>query len=311
MSSFATAFNAVTPMFLLISLGVAARRAGLVTEEAASQLNRVVFTVFLPALLFNNAYSASFAESASLRLALFTLAAVVAVWLLACLCVCLAIKSRPMRGTMIQGIFRSNFILFGIPVATNLYGEENIGATSFMVAVLVPIFNVLAVVTLEVFRGNKVKPLGILAGIAKNPLILGLCAGLLAFFSGLRLPAFIGGALESVAGAATPLALIVMGAALTFKGGAGTAPLAAAVFGKLAAVPLLVLPVAVRMGFRGVELATAAISFASPTAVASYAMAKHMGGDDVLAARIVVASTFCSCLTMFLWVYALKELGLI
>jgi predicted permease len=310
-TNFILSFNAVMPMFLLVLLGMFIRRLGVLGEDAVTQFNRVVFTVFLPTLLFHNAYTTSVGEGVKPGLVVFTLVSILAVWLLATLFVCMGIKESTVRGAMIQGIFRSNFLLFGVPLVTNLYGAENISVTVFMVGVVVPIFNVLAVVTLEIFRGNQPRFLNILLGILKNPLILGICTGALAHVSGLQLPRFLESTISGISDLATPMALIMLGAALKFQKGDRYLALVSAVVGKLVLVPLLTLPVAILLGFRGVALATLTITFASPTAVASYTMAKIMDSDDVLAAKIVVTSTFFSSITIFLWIFVLKQLALI
>lgn len=298
-------------MFILVLLGIFIRKSGFLGEQAVTQFNKVVFTIFMPTLLFHNAYSTSVSEGINPGLVIFTAVSIMAVWLLATLFVCMGIKESAIRGAMIQGIFRSNFLLLGIPLVTNLYGAGNIGVTIVMVGVVVPIFNVLAVVTLEIFRGNQPSFLNILLGILKNPLILGICAGVLANVSGLHLPRFLESTISGVSDLATPMALIMLGAALKFQKRDKYSALAAAVTAKLVLVPLLTLPAAVWLGFRGVALATITITFASPTAVASYTMAQQMDSDDVLAAKIVVTSTFFSSLTIFLWVFTLKQLGLI
>lgn len=92
---------------------------------------------------------------------------------------------------MIQGIFRSNFVLFGIPVATALAGEGNVGTTALLIGVVVPLYNVLSVVALEMFRGGHIDLKKIAHGIVTNPLIIGAFLGLLFLIFNIKLPAFI------------------------------------------------------------------------------------------------------------------------
>ncbi len=65
-------------------------------------------------------------------------------------------KENAKRGVMIQAMSRSNFILFGIPVANALYGEGSLGEATILVSFVVPLINVLSVVALEVFRNKKI-----------------------------------------------------------------------------------------------------------------------------------------------------------
>ena len=81
---------------------------------------------------------------------------------------------------MIQGMFRSNYVIMGIPVATALLGADQLGTVSILIAIIVPIFNMVSIIVLEVFRGQKPKPLHILGQIAKNPLVIASVLGVLA-----------------------------------------------------------------------------------------------------------------------------------
>ncbi len=87
--------------------------------------------------------------------------------------------------------------------------------------------------------------------------------------------------------------------------------LAIGVLGKTIIVPLLTIPIAVLCGFRGIELLSLTILFASPTAVSSYTMAEAAGHDGELAGQQVVFSSLVSLLTVFLWIFALKTFALI
>ena len=151
----------------------------MVDEPALNTMNKLVFKVFLPLLLFHNVYTTDLSEAFNGRLILFAVGAVV-LWFLFLMIVIPRIeKENSCRGVLVQAIFRSNFVLFGLPVAANLCGEENIGVTSFLVGIVVPVFNVLAVVSLEFFRGGKVNIKKVLKGIATNPLILASLLGVI------------------------------------------------------------------------------------------------------------------------------------
>ncbi len=71
------------------------------------------------------------------------------------------------------------------------------------------------------------------------------------------------------------------------------------------------MPISIWLGFRDVELLGLMLIFASPTAISSFTMAQKMDADSDLAAQIVVfTSAFC-ILTVFLWIFLLKQFSLI
>ena len=221
-------------------------------------------------------------------------------------------KDNSKRGVIIQGIFRSNFVLFGIPVATSLAGEGNIGVTALLIGVVVPTFNVLAVVCLETFRGGKVNVKKVAHGIVTNPLIIGSFLGLSMLVIGIKLPTFLEVTIKDVSKIATPLSLILLGASFSFSNVKKyLKETIITVIGKLIIVPLVFLAISYAVGFRGISLLSLMIMFAAPTAVSSFQMAKQMDGDADLAGQIVVFTSAFSIVTVFAWIFVLKQLALI
>lgn len=312
MQNLVVSFNAIAPLFLLIAAGFLIRRQGLVRDEALPQMNSLAFTVFLPALLFSNLYSTNLQSAFAPDLLAYAVFAALGMYGLAVAAVCMLEKDSKSRGAMIQAIYRSNFVLLGLPIVQTLFEGQDLGVTSVIIAVVVPIFNVLAVVTLEVFRGGRVQWKKVVVGIAKNPLILASLLGFGCMALGIQLPVFLHTAIKNLATAATPVALVVLGASIHVELIAGnTRNLVICVLGRLVAAPLLFISIAAALGFRGIELATLLAMLAAPTAVSSFTMAQQMDSNGELAAEAVVMSSVFSCLTMFLWIFALKQLGLI
>ena len=212
---------------------------------------------------------------------------------------------------MIQAIYRSNFVIMGIPIAVNMYGHGNLAVTAMMVAVIVPIYNVLAVVTLEVFRGGTLDFAGILKKVLTNPLILGAAAGLLSVLTGLKLPAVLEDVVGDMASVATPLALVILGASIDFKSIRKCGRnLVVCVAARLVIVPAIGLTAAALLGFRDIAFVTLIAMFAAPTAVSSFTMAQSMDSDGQLAGNCVIFSTAFACFTMFLWIFLFKNLGM-
>ena len=155
MNNLLLSFNVILPIFISIALGYFLRRIKLLNEESLDKLNGLSFKVFLPIFLFNNIYSTDLSSAFNGKLILFSIAGITALFLLLMLIIPLMEKDKAKCGVIVQAVFRSNFALFGLPVALSLCGEEKIGPTSLLVGVVVPVYNVLAVIGLESFRGGK------------------------------------------------------------------------------------------------------------------------------------------------------------
>ena len=301
--------NAVLPMCLVMALGYGTRRLGWLRREEISTINKIAFRIFLPCLLYYNIYCSDLSGSFDPLLMTYAVGGVLLTFGLALGYTLLTEKLPERRGVLIQGMFRSNYVIMGIPVATALLGADQLGTVSILIAVIVPLFNMLAVVVLEVFRGQKPKPLHILGQIAKNPLVIGSVLGILTLVAGIRLPHILEQTIQSVSAIASPLQLFLLGAFFQFSGlKTYRRELVTVSIAKLIVSPGLFLGLGALLGFRGVAFVSLIGIFASPTAVNSFTMAQQMGGDAELAGDIVVTTSAASILTMFLWIFLFLSL---
>ena len=302
--------NAVLPMCLVMALGYGTRRLGWIRREEISAINKIAFRIFLPCLLYYNVYCSDLSGSFDPLLMAYAVGGVLLTFGLSLGYTLLTEKLPERRGVMIQGMFRSNYVIMGIPVATALLGADQLGTVSILIAVVVPLFNMLSVVVLEVFRGQKPKPLHILGQIAKNPLVIGSVLGILTLAAGIRLPHILEQAIQNISAIASPLQLFLLGAFFQFSGlKTYRRELVTVSAAKLIVAPGLFLGLGALLGFRGVAFVSLIGVFASPTAVNSFTMAQQMGGDAELAGDIVVTTSAVSILTMFLWIFLFKSLG--
>lgn len=304
-------FNIILPIFLVMLIGYFCKRGKLVSAECFSGMNKLVFRVFLPVSLCQSLMNVKSGAFVNGKVLVFAFLATIAVCLLGFLFVPLIEKENSRRGVMIQGIFRSNYAIFGIPLCEALFPEGDGGVAAMMVIAAVPLFNALSVVTLECFRGGKPNVLKILKGIIKNPLIWGCIVGYLIMQFSIPVPQFVRGTISKLASIASPLALFALGGSIDLPAIKGNIrSLAISLSSRLLIVPLLVLVVAYAMGMRGVEFAVLMIVFGAPCAVSSYTMAAQMDGDAELAAQQVMLSTVLSAVTMFIMIFAFKTLGI-
>ncbi len=302
--------NAVLPMFIYIVIGAVIKRTGMMSTEENRRFNKILFTFFYPVLLFSNIYEAEIGEAIDLRLIVFAVAFVLVSVLLISVVISRIEKDKASCGAMIHAIYRSNFVLMGIMVIESIFGDEGLPVVSVMVTIIVPLFNVIAVVLLQYFRGGSANAGRIIVNTAKNPLILGAVVGVIASLVGLSLPHAVKDVVSGIASATPAMALIMLGAA--FDPSVITAKrrnIAICVIGRLLVVPLIGLPLAAAMGFRGPAFVTLLIMMASPTAVSSFPMAVAMDSDGELAGSAVMISTPLSMITLFVWLFIFKNLG--
>ena len=311
MQAFSIAFHAIVPLFLIIAMGFGVKRLGWIGPEDVRRFNKVCFYTFMPVMLFYNIYTSDFSHAVRLPYALFVVGMALAMILLAFLITLAAEKTPERRGVMIQAAFRSNFVLLGLPIAAELLPEGNLGVTALMVAIVVPIYNMMSVVVLEYFRGGKPRAGEVLLAVVKNPLILGSVAGLLVQALHITLPEVLVSFAEKMNSAATSLILLLLGASFETREIARyKKELLVCVGLRLVVFPGAILTLAAALGLRDIEFVTVLAMTAAPTAVNSFNMAQQLGGDSQLAGSAVVVSTAASFFTLFVWITLFKQLGM-
>ncbi|MCI8921173.1 MAG: AEC family transporter [Acutalibacter sp.] len=310
MESLRIALEIVLPLFLLLAVGYCIKLTGIMNETSVRQTNNMIFKVFLPLLVFFNIYKTDLTSSFDMSLLLFAVVGVLLQFIISLCLVILLEHDNTRRGVMLQGMFRSNFVLFGIPISTALFGDSAAGLASILIAVIIPLYNMLAVISLESFNGKKPSLWKILVGILTNPLIIASAAGILFVVFHIPLPTVLYKTVSDLSIIATPLAFVILGASFSFgETGRCVRDLCITLGAKLVAYPLLFIALAILMGFRDAHLAVLLTVFGSPIAVSSFTMAQQMGGDDKLAGQLVVFSSLLSVFTMFLFIFGLKELA--
>lgn len=303
--------NIVLPIFLVMVVGFFCRRMKLISAENVSAMNKLVFRVFLPCSLCKNLMTVEEGTIVSPGVLAYAFAMTVVIFAIAYLIVPRLERENKRRGVMIQGMFRSNFAIFGIPITEALLDGRSSPVAAMMMIATVPLFNVLAVISLESFRGGRANIKKVLGGIVKNPLIWGCVIGYLLMQFRVPVPEVVTSTVSKLASIASPLALFVLGASINLQSiRSNVRSLAVSVGGKLLLAPLLVLVGAYLLGFRGEEFAVLMIVFGAPCAVSSYTMAAQMDGDAELAAQQVMLSTMLSSLTMFVMIFAFKTIGI-
>ncbi len=313
MQSILLSLNVMLPVFLTILLGVLLQKIGILPRRMVPDLNRLCFKCLLPIMLFNNVRETDFRQSFEWHLILY---AVVTVLLLFCVLLWLIpkfVEKPEQQSVVIQGIYRSNYVILGIPIVSNIYTGQSIATITMLIAIIVPMFNLLAVYLFERFNGeNRHDPLKLALGVAKNPLIIATALGMVCVFAGVQFPPFFNKTLADLAAATIPIALLILGADLDLRlQNTHVAYLTAAVLGKVLITPVIFLPPAILLGFRGQALASLLTMYAAPSAISGYIMAQNANADHHLAGQIVVITSVVSCFTLFVFIAVLKQFNLI
>ena len=326
MNSFLFAISAVAPIMIMVAIGYLLKKIKLANADIAKALNRLVFRVFLPCMLFLNVYKMDSIGEIDLGYVAYALIVLLVIFALGIPCVMLVTKQGARRGVLLQAVFRSNYALIGIPLAQSLFGEEGLAIATLLSAAAIPAFNILAVISLSVFGDEqKVNVKKILLGIVQNPLILSVLAGIVALgIRALFIRAGISFRLADVkpvytvlgylSNLATPLALLVLG--IQFEFSAVKEMKKEILFGTLARTvlaPALAIGFAflfLREQFSGAHFAAFVAMFATPVAVSSVPMAQEMKGDTALAGQLVVWTTLASALSVFFASWLLKLAGI-
>ena len=303
--------NATVPIFLLMVLGYVFKKINIFNDGLTKGLNNFVFKVALPVLVYKELATSDVEELWDAKFVLFCFLATVLSIIIA-YTLSFLFKEKEIRPEFVQGTYRSSAALLGVGIATNLYG--NAGMTPLMIIGAVPLYNVFAVIVLTLGQGEG-KITGALMrktlwGVITNPIIIGVMLGIVRAF--IPVPILLPKTLDYVSNLATPLGLMALGASFQFKEAITTIwPTGLATFLKLIGLGMIIIPIAVSMGYTHERLVAVLIMTSSPTTVSTFVMAKSMGYNGTVSAGIVMLTTILSAFTLTVWLYILRTCGLI
>lgn len=311
--AFYFAIRTTAPIFCIIALGILFKRIGWVTDDFAKIGSDLVFKVTLPCLLFVKIVQTDFNHGLPTGLVLYALCATVVVFLLLDRLVAPRLQEALDRGVFVQGAFRGNMGIIGLAYCLSAFGEAVVGKASIYLAIMTILFNILAVITLTRHQGaDEQRDFGrIFLNIAKNPLILSICAAMALSLSKIEVSEILLETGDYFGRMTLPLALLCAGASIRMHEFQSSRPLYWAVSGKLLLVPLLITLGGILFGLRGDSLGVLFLMCASPTAAASYPMAQAMGTNYHLAAAIIAATSLGSVVSTTLGIFLLRSCGLI
>ena len=316
MENFIYSINVTMPIFLVMVIGYILKQIGMLNDNFVTVANKFNFKVTLPFMLFKDIAGVDIKAVFDIKYVLFcAIVSTICFWVVWGTAK-LLVRDKTIRGAFVQSSFRGSAAVMGLAFIQNIYGSSAMGP--LMIVSAVPLYNIFSVIVLT-FEANdstgidkkaKIRQAGM--NICKNPIILSILAGLIVGLLGIQFPTLVNKTVSNVAQMATPLALITIGAG--FEGRKALAkirPTIAASMIKLVVQPLIFLPVAAWMGFRGEQMIAILIMLASPTTPSCYIMAKNMDNDGVLTASVIVMTKLLAAFSLTGWIFILKTVGLI
>lgn len=323
--------NAVMPIIAMVIVGYFLKKIKIITPLGAKEMNKLVFKLFLPTLLFFNVYKIKKISGIGFWYIGFVGIVVVAVFFAALLCVGFITNVPRKKGAWVQATFRSNYALIGIPLATSIANETGSALATLLSAFTIPLFNVLAVIAMSIYSGDKKKTdvKKMLLDIITNPLIDAIALGGVALLvrylllrSGIDFKlldpnsqylGWLHSVVTQVANVATPLALIVLGANFEFSSVPGMKKeIISGVLARCVISPIIGLSLALLIGgFTSAEFAAFVSVFGTSVAVSTVPMAQEMDSDAELAGQLVVWTTVISAVTLFVFIYVMKAFGIL
>jgi predicted permease len=286
------------PVFAMLFLGVALKRLRWIDTPFIDTASSLVFRGTMPTLLFLGVFKADLDAAMQPQLLSYFFLATVASFFVAW---AWAIWRVPFedRGIYTQGAFRGNNGIVGLALATSMYGDYGLSVGSLLAALAILCYNALSAVVLAIYSsGVKPGAKAIARSIVTNPMIIGVLLAVPIAYWKIPLPQWFLTSAEYFAQMTLPLALICIGGTLSLaslRRSSGTAIGSGLM--KMVWLPLLSTFGAWLFGFRGADLAILFLYFASPTAAASFVMARAVGANHELAAAIIVITTLAAVVT--------------
>lgn len=312
--NFIFSLGSALPIFLVMFMGYILKRRNIVDESFVRQANTMVFNLALPIKLFSDVSKTSFAESFDWGFILFVVIGTVVSVLIAAVFARFSVKNPAQKAAFIQGSFRGNFLYVGYSLMENVMGSVGTKAP-IAIAFIVPLYNILAVMLFSYYGTEEkseanLKSVGM--KILKNPLIIAIIIGFVFSSLNLSMPMVVERTFSYFSVLVTPLALLTIGASFKFqkiRESFGISLIASML--KLVILPLIAVYFALQLGFQAEELLVIYIIFGVPTAAASYIMTIALKGDHDLASGIIMLTTLLSNVTMTLFIFGFKTLGIL
>lgn len=306
-------FSIIGPICFLLLLGSGLRKIEIINDNFIETSSKLVFKVTLPTLLFLSVIKTSHEVSIDFAFILYSVLANFAFFLLAVILSKQCVHQRSEHAVVVQGAFRGNLAIIGLAYVANVYGEVGVALAAVYVAFNIMLYNILSVIILSPKQNgiNGKMLFDLLKSILKNPLIISIILGIFFYIADITLPKVMLATGQYFADMTLPIALLCAGGSLNFsalKNNSFNCRFSTAL--KIIVAPILITAGAYLCGFSNLQLGIVFFMSATPTAAASYVMARAMGHNADLAANIIAMTTIGSLFTCSLGISLLYWLQL-
>lgn len=306
-------FAVTGPIFMMVVLGGILKYYGIIGQAFVDQASILVFKISLPILLGMSMIRTDIATVFDPATIVNASLSTFLVFILLTLTASIFVKNPRDKGVYVQGAFRGNLAIVGLALCVNLYGDAGIAKASIVMSILSLVYNILSIYTLTTtLTDKKLNLFSMLISMTKNPLIIGIVLGIMINLLHIPVHPVIMQTGDYLSQLTLPVALLCIGASLSFADMKDTKTVATiAVIAKLIVSPIIITYIAYLSGFSKMDLGIVFLMSSTPTAAASYIMVKAMKGNETLAANIIVMSTVASLFTVSFGLAMLKTFELI
>lgn len=314
LDNFIFSLSVALPIFLIMLSGFILKKKDIIKQDFISAANFIVFYIALPLKLFNSVSKSSVADNFDLKFISFAIIGTTISVILIYIYSKFIVIEESKVGAFIHGTYRGNFVYVGFSLLENVTGAVG-PLASLVVAFVVPIYNVLAVLVLVLTNpDNKAKNQikNALINLITNPFIIAIALGIVASLIEFRFPPLLQNTANYFDVLATPLALLTIGATFRVdKLFIDLKPAISATIFKLLINPALAVFFAFLIGLNNNEIFLIYILFGVPTSISSAIITASMGGDENLAASIVMMTTLSSVISLTLFVFIFRAMGVV
>jgi predicted permease len=298
---------------MMVVLGGILKYYGIIGQAFVDQASILVFKISLPILLGMSMIRTDIATVFDPATIVNASLSTFLVFILLTLTASIFVKNPRDKGVYVQGAFRGNLAIVGLALCVNLYGDAGIAKASIVMSILSLVYNILSIYTLTTtLTDKKLNLFSMLISMTKNPLIIGIVLGIMINLLHIPVHPVIMQTGDYLSQLTLPVALLCIGASLSFADMKDTKTVATiAVIAKLIVSPIIITYIAYLSGFSKMDLGIVFLMSSTPTAAASYIMVKAMKGNETLAANIIVMSTVASLFTVSFGLAMLKTFELI
>ena len=302
-------FSVILPLILLVTVGFFAAKSRLLSKQDWHGIERLSFTILIPALIINAIYQSDLSLKTSGPYVLAVVLAIACIGLLALLLRILLPQSAlpaTQLSSMFQAVTRWN-ALITLPIGAQLFGADGLATIAIAMAFLIPIINIGNIIVISGLHADNFDIGQVAKSIAKNPLIIACAIGLAMNYAQIHPPKAAADALQMISRSALAIGLLCIGAGFDWRRLLQPGwPVIWGVVVKNIAAPVLFMGLAKWFGLGQIETLCGMLVVATPAATNGYIVARQMGGDAELYAYIMSWQLVVSVLTFPAMIYLMQ-----